>query len=475
MKRLWVHLTLAFVAVTLVSVFSMAVLADVSANQAFRQYVGRQEMVVQNGLLDDLATFYQRTGSWNGVENVFPSQQSGGGHGQHRGRPSLLLADSGGMIVYDERHERLGGTLTADEQTNALPIIVNSKTVGLLVVVAPGGGTMPPAAQQFLQQLRTMFLLVALAVGSLSILLGLLISRALTAPLTTVAQAARAFAARDWKRRVKVSGTDEISAVGRAFNDMASELERTEIVRRNLVADIAHELRTPLTVMQGNLQAMLDEVYPLNRSEIATLYDQTSQFTRLVDDLRELSLADAGQLPLHLLHFDVVPLLDAAVVLFSLTAQARNVQLTLHVGEKLPEVHADPDRLAQVLRNLLTNALRHTPDGGTIELAALAHEHLCISVRDTGQGIAPEDVGHVFERFYRADKARTRTQNSTGLGLAICKAWVEAMGGAIGVESVVGQGSRFWLTLPPAGEPALQQQRQTKKGDERRAFAFRWR
>jgi two-component system OmpR family sensor kinase/two-component system sensor histidine kinase BaeS len=448
MNRLWVHLTFAIVSVTLVGVFSVAVLADLSASQAFRHYVERQDMVVQSGLLDDLALFYQRSGNWNGVEDVFSRRSSGNGNGQQRGRPSLLLVNQIGIIVYDERDDRVGGTLTVDEQANALPIVVNGKTVGILVVVVPGDGNIPSAAQQFLDQLRSTLLIVALVVGSLGILLGFIISRALTAPLSQLALAARALAARDWKHRVKVSGTDEVAQVGRAFNDMASELERIEIVRHNLVADIAHELRTPLTVMQGNLQAMLDEVYPLERSEIATLYDEARFLTRLVDDLRELSLADAGQLPLKRQALDVAPILRTVATHFSLAAQAQNVQLAVNIDETLPLVCADADRLAQVLRNLLANALHHTPSGGHIQITTASRAHLCISVSDTGKGIAADDLAHVFERFYRVEKARTRAQSSTGLGLAICKAWIEAMGGEVGAESVMGQGSRFWFTLP---------------------------
>lgn len=452
MNRLWVRLSVAFVAITLLSVFSVAVLIDVIANQSFSQYVTRQALVVQSGLLDDLAVYYQHQGNWNGVESILSSPPAGGAGRGGRGRPVLLLADSRGQIVYDEHATRTGEMLTTDERANALPVVVNDQTVGYLVVSANTGGNLPPAAQTFLSQLRTTLLIVALAIGGLGILLGILISRALTAPLSNLARAARAFAIREWDRRVKVGGTKEVAEVGLAFNEMAAEIQRTEKLRRNLVADIAHELRTPLAVMQGSLQALLDEIYPLERSEIANLYDEARLLTRLVDDLRELSLADAGQLPLHLQAVEVAPILHAVAAQFALAAEAQGVQLDVQVVESLPPVHADPDRLAQVMRNLLTNALRHTPIGGKIQLVAACQETMCISVSDTGEGIAPEHVAHVFERFYRADPSRARVQGSTGLGLAICKASVEAMGGTIGLESNMAQGSRFWFTLPLAGE-----------------------
>ncbi len=365
-----------------------------------------------------------------------------------RGRPALVLADARGQIVYDERGERNGSTLTADERTNALPVVANGQIVGYLVVSTVAQGAMPLAAQNFLDQLRSTFILAALIAGGLGILLGFVISRTLAAPLSNLAQTARVFAARDWNRRVQVAGADEVAEVGRAFNEMADQLQRAETLRRNLVADIAHELRTPLTVMQGNLQAMLDEVYPLERSEIATLYDETRLLSRLVDDLRELSLAEAGQLPLNLQTVEVASLLRAAAAQFSLASEAQGVRLDVQTTEHLPCVRADADRLAQVLRNLLSNALRHTPVGQITLAAKTMDGRVQFSVSDTGEGIAAEDLPHVFERFYRGDKARGRASGSTGLGLAIAKAWVEAMGGQIGVESTPGRGSRFWFTLP---------------------------
>jgi two-component system OmpR family sensor kinase/two-component system sensor histidine kinase BaeS len=458
MKRLWVRLALAFIAITLIGVSSVAVLADISASQAFRQYVARRDMLVQSGILDDLAIFYQHQRSWQGVEEVLASVATSGtnGRGQRRGRPTLLLAESNGQIVYDERRERMGDTLTTEERANALPVVVKGQTVGYLVISASENGSISPAAQQFLDQLHNSLILAAFVIGGLGILLGFIISRTLTAPLSRLSQAARAFAAHNWNHRVQIGGTDEIAAVGRALNEMASELQRSERVRRDLISDIAHELRTPLTVMQGNLQALLDGVYPLDQSEIATLSDQTRLLTRLVDDLRELSLADAGQLPLQIQSVALLPLLQTSAAQFSLAAQAQNVQLTVNSDEHLPYVLADPERLAQVVRNLLANSLRHTPPGGRIQITATSHTQMCISVSDTGEGIAAGDIEHIFERFYRVEKARTRSQGSTGLGLAICKAWVEAMGGEIGVQSTVGQGSRFWVSLPLAKEAASQ-------------------
>lgn len=455
MNRLWVRLTLAFIAISLLGIVSVAVLADVLASQAFRQYVARQDVVVQSGLLDELAIYYQRHSSWNGVESVLSSVPGNGAGRGGRGRPALLLADSSGQIVYDEHTARNGGMLTTDERANALPVMVDGQTVGYLVVSANTSGSVPPAAQLFLDQLRTTLLIVALVAAGLSIVLGVIISRTLTAPLSNLARAASDFAARDWSRRVKVSGAKELAEVGRAFNEMASEIQRTETLRRNLVADIAHELRTPLTVMQGSLQALLDEVYPLERSEIATLYDEARLLTRLVDDLRELSLADARQLPLQMQAVELAPILHAAAGQFALAAEARGIQLDVSADDHLPAVSADPERLAQVIRNLLANALHHTPPEGKVHITTASNGMMRIDVSDTGEGIAPEHMAHVFERFYRADSSRERAQGSTGLGLAICKAWVEAMGGAIGVTSVAGQGSHFWFTLPFIRESEL--------------------
>lgn len=224
-----------------------------------------------------------------------------------------------------------------------------------------------------------------------------------------------------------------------------------------MVADIAHELRTPVAVIQGNLRAMLDGVYPLERSEIATIHDETLLLNRLIDDLRELALMDAGQLTLSIQPVDVAASLRATADRFSALAEARGI--TLDAASASPALYAlaDPHRLAQILRNLLSNAIRHTPAGGRVTLAAApAGAMVEISVRDTGPGMTVEEAARVFDRFYRGDRSRARESGGSGLGLAIARALAQAMGGQIGVDSAPGQGSRFWFTLPAAREPVEQ-------------------
>jgi signal transduction histidine kinase len=233
------------------------------------------------------------------------------------------------------------------------------------------------------------------------------------------------------------------------FNNMVAELERAEQQRRNMTADIAHELRTPLHIIQGNLEGMLDGVYEPTTENITDTLDETRLLARLVDDLQTLSLAEAGQLPLHPTRFLLADLLADAAAGFESRAAAQNVNLLVDVPDPSPEMEADYDRLYQVLANLLTNALRHTPENDSITLRAEAiPDGVRITVSDTGSGISPEDLPYIFDRFWRGDKSRARTEGSSGLGLAITKQLVLAHGGTISVESELGEGTTFIIELP---------------------------
>ena len=456
MNKLWVRLTLAFVLVTLVGVSTVALLANRSASSQFRRYLARSEMMGWGSLADDLAAYYERQGSWDGVEAVFGyvggPGQPGRGRGQMRGGgPSTLLANGQGLIVYDSQGRYTGETLSHSEQELAVSIQAGGQTVGFLLAAPPGWEQLQPQEQSFLDQVNRALLLAGVLAGALSILLGLGLSRGLTAPVARLTAAARRIAGGDLSQRVPETGSAEMAVLGQAFNQMATDLEKAEELRRNLVADLAHELRTPLSVIQGNLRAILDRVYPLEQAEIAVLYEKAMLLNRLVDDLRELALAEVGQLRLERRPVAPADLVNRATDAARAQATARGVALQADLPEHLPPLDVDSQRIEQVLSNLLNNALIHTPAGGEIVVTArLKGSEVVVSVRDTGEGISPERLPHVFERFYRADRLRARVTGGTGLGLAIAKQLVEAHGGRIEVESEVGRGTQFTFTLPVA-------------------------
>ncbi|NCC30894.1 MAG: HAMP domain-containing histidine kinase [Chloroflexia bacterium] len=454
MKRLWIQLTLSFGLVALTAIVTVALLANTRAATTFRGYVVRSQ-VADSGLIGRLERLYSEQGSWEGVETILAAQygpgQGRGAQGSGAPRSSVALADAQGRLIADPNGIATSNSLNVRERNNALPITVANETVGYLLVSEPRGGNLPGAAERFLEDLNDIFWWSALLAASIGLVLGLLLARSLTAPLNRLAHGARRIAQGQLDERVPPGGPTEVSEVAEAFNAMAASLQAGETERRHMVADIAHELRTPLTVVQGNLRAMLDDVYPLSKSEVATIYDTTLSLRRLVDDLRELSLAEAGQLELHLSPTAIGPLLERTVTLFEELAASQQITLSATYAPELPMVTGDAERLTQVLRNLVSNALHHTPAGGTITLRATAEGSLVqIVVEDNGTGIAADDLPHIFERFYRADRSRSRDRGGSGLGLAITQQLIKLHNGMIGVTSEPGQGACFWFTLPVA-------------------------
>jgi signal transduction histidine kinase len=298
-----------------------------------------------------------------------------------------------------------------------------------------------------------------LALGSLpviglllGILLSILLSRGVTRPVTQLAEAAQAIGQRELGYRVAETGSQELQDLAGSFNRMAEQLEQAEANRRNLVADVAHELRTPLAVLDGNLRAMLDGVHELNEAEIATLYEQTHHLTRLVDDLRELSLAEANQLTLDRQPVDLARLVGETAAHFKPLAREQGISLGTSLDTPLPHPSLDEQCLRQVLHNLLSNAFRFTPRGGSVQISAKAlpeEQAVKITVSDSGAGISPEALPHIFDRFFRAGDEPNVERAGSGLGLAIAKAIVIAHGGTISAQSGgKGQGSEFTIRLP---------------------------
>lgn len=274
-------------------------------------------------------------------------------------------------------------------------------------------------------------------------------ARRLALPLGELIDAAGRVEAGDYSVRVRARGPRELRSLGQAFNDMAQRLELTEQQRRNLMADLSHELRTPVSVIQGNLEALSDGVYPADEAHLGPVLEEVRLLSRLIDDLRTLSEAETGTLALHREPTDLGVLIGEVATNFRTQAQAQGIELRQLVDEQLPLVEVDPVRVREVLVNLITNALRHTDRGGWIEISASADgvgdgAQVLLTVADNGSGIYPQDLPHIFDRFYK-----TGGDAGRGLGLTIAKDLVEAHGGRIEAESEPGGGAklRFWLPI----------------------------
>jgi signal transduction histidine kinase len=293
------------------------------------------------------------------------------------------------------------------------------------------------------------FLRTVLVGTMIGLAAGALLSRWLAAPLRRLEQGAHAISEGRLETRVPLQGSQEVQSAARAFNQMAERLGKAEMLRRNLLADVAHELRHPLHIVQGSLQAILDGVYPLEMEEIANLYEQTRLLTALVNDLHELAQAEAQQLQLNLGETDLKALVANVAEAYQPVAAAAEINLDTSLPESPLICLVDADRIRQALLNLLNNALRHTPPGGQVRVVLeIRGEQKSIRVQDNGAGIAPEHLPHVFDRFYSADPARSRQLGGSGLGLAIAQAIARAHGGEIEAASGgVGQGSEFIIRL----------------------------
>lgn len=462
-QSLFFRLMGAFAVVILIGLSIVYVIANRATTSEFQFFMFRGQMVAVQDVANQLAEYYGARGSWTGVSSILSSGTYGpAGMGGMMGgaammnAPRLWLADARGIVIAGTDSSREGQTVPASELAGGTPIQVNGTRVGTLVADAATTGIVSDAtSQEFLSQVNRSLLLAGLLALVIALALGFILFRQMTAPLDALEQATRQIAAGDLKARATVRGEDEISRLGRSFNVMVDRLEHSETARRNLLADIAHELRNPLGVIQSHLEAMLDGVFPTTAEQIASLHDETMLLTRIVDDLRDLALADAGQLGLHRAPTNLAALVERTTEAFQARASEHGSALECEIAGDRSLVNLDAERIEQVLRNLISNALQYSPAGSRVTVRYTVDGGSArVNVSDTGPGIPAEDLAHVFERFWRADKSRSRLLGGSGLGLAIAHQWVEAHGGKIGVTSQIvdapgrPHGTTFWFTLP---------------------------
>lgn len=330
--------------------------------------------------------------------------------------------------------------------TRNIPEDITRFTIPSISVTVPR--TVQNEANIFLQTTRDAVLIALSVSAGLAILASTWLFWQITRPMSKLRAAAEAVAGGDLQARVKVKSRDEVGKLGIAFNDMASELERQEGLRKQLVADVAHELRTPLSIMQGNLEAMNDGLLQPTPDELDGLHDEVLRLSRLVEDLRLLSLVDAGTLHLEIEPLDVTSLVQSAVRRQMPVADSREVLLRVSVSNPAATVMGDDDKLQQVLANLISNAIHYTPPGGEVAVLASAIDKVRITVSDQGPGVDPADLPHLFERFWRGDRSRSRGGGGTGLGLSIVKQLVELHQGQVKAQLPAGGGLQVIVTLP---------------------------
>jgi two-component system OmpR family sensor kinase/two-component system sensor histidine kinase BaeS len=340
-------------------------------------------------------------------------------------------------VDYRGSNESLGKPYSLTREDVRLPLKVKGSSVGALILRNEQRGPVFVQNETALSWRAFTSLIVPVGIiafftGLMTVVIGLILMRRIVSPLVDVIAAAQSVAGGDLTTRVTVKGRGDLRDLSESFNHMADSLERNDRERREWLADIAHELRTPLTIMRGRLEGIVDKVYPASDEHIAPVLEETYTLERLVDDLHLLSLAESRQLHFDIHEVDLAELVRRAVTLFEMSASEKNIRLTVEAESDVPTVSADPQRMGQVIGNLLNNAIQYVPEGGQVDVrlrrSALG---VAVSVSDNGVGVPDTDLPKMFDRFWRGEKSRARVYGGAGLGLAIARQLVEGQGGTI--------------------------------------------
>jgi signal transduction histidine kinase len=444
--RLQFRLLAAFALVIFITISAVFFFIGQATVGEIRHFGERMERAFTGRMRVELSHFYSEQGGWEGVQPLV--EQWGDFY-----RQRIIVTDASGTVVADSKNELLGKPYSP-ESTDAPRRLLQppweGESIGTLYI-KPGlpADSELLAIRMLYQRTGRFFLWGGLVAVVIALAITFFLSRRILSPVKALTSAATNLGHGDFSQRVQIKDKGELGELANAFNSMASDLERAEMLRRNLVADVAHELRTPLANLRGYLEAVRDKVIKPNVDTIRSLNEEAMLLSRLVDDLQELSLAEAGKLKLNRQPEQIAELIKQTMTAVQVQAKSKGLSLSADLPDNLPLADIDDQRITQVLHNLVENAIAHTPKGGAITIKARQLETLVeISVADTGEGIPADDLPNIFERFYRVDKSRARATGGTGLGLTIAKRMVEAHGGKIAVQSELGKGSRFAFTLP---------------------------
>lgn len=449
MRSISTKLILAFLSIGIISVAIIFVAARWNTRTEFIRFLNDQ---TQSEIVAVLEEYHLENGSWNRVETLLVERTGPGmgmGPGGHmRRNPPFALVDENGVVIASNDRYRRGDKVSRTELADGIPITQDGEVVGVLV---PLGYNFvgQPRELEFIDRINRTLLFGALIGAVIALLLGVFLSQTLTRPIRELTRATHAVSEGDLTQKVAVRSDDELGELAQAFNKMSAQLSRSVNTRKQMTADIAHELRTPLSLILGHAEAVHDGVLSPTRENFEIIREEATRLENLVNDLRTLSLADAGELSMQLQTVEPQRLLQEVASLYQYQALKKNIVLELDIAPNLPNVEVDPGRMTQVLTNILDNALRHTPEHGRISLGAKqAVDRVEFFIQDSGPGLAQQELDRIFERFYRSDVSRQREDGGSGLGLAIASSIVQAHGGQVSAESEAGTGLKIRIMLP---------------------------
>ncbi|MGB2954769.1 MAG: ATP-binding protein [Anaerolineales bacterium] len=464
MRSISVKITLVLVVVSLAGSLFTAFYIQNHTKNAFDNFIKNQDQQV---LAETLTDYYQENQSWDGVDEVFKgvelysssnygAGESGGNNPNRpfdRSSPSIpfvLALDSGLIIAGGTSHAgyQTGDTLPEKELMNGQKLENEGKIIGWLIT-GPTPQLRNNIQQSFLNTVQQGLITSSLVTLLIALILGGILILSFTRPIRKLAEATSEVAGGKLGYQVDITSKDELGKLATSFNSMSADLDKADKTRKQMTADIAHDLRTPLSVLHGYTEAMSEGKLSGNPDMYRVMHQQAQHLNYLIDDLRTLSLLDSGELNFQIQNINPSFILQQTTDAFHPIAREKEIELTLNIKQDMPRVNLDPDRLTQVLGNLVNNAVHILSAGGKINITAgLDKDSLVIQVTDDGPGIQAEDLPQIFDRFYRADKSRQPDEGSSGLGLAITKNLVEAQGGTITAKSEPGKETTFTITFP---------------------------
>lgn len=462
MKRsLKAKFILSYLAVALLTVLVVSALIRLTSGQSLMNLVVQQETA---DLKNAVQVYYSEFGTLEGFSNYYLFTRITDldyGVMDHMDRPPMDreirilhgLVDTNRIALLPFAGLKIGDLVADEFMKQSIAVEVDGETIAYILPETKYQFALNAEEQLFLRRTNMAIGLAALAGIVAAVIIGYLLAGRLIRPIRRLTTASQQLAAGDLQQQVPVTSQDELGQLTSTFNKMSADLFEADQKRKRLTADITHDLSTPLQIVSGYIEMLEGQDVTLSPERIDVIKTEIEHLRRLVGDMTTLTQAESGGLEMQLQPIDPVNLLDYIQRIYEPIARQKSIELELIVGEKLPLINIDEGRMVQVLKNLMDNALRHTPTGGSIRLSGEMTDEVCIRVRDNGEGIEAEDLPYVFDRFYRADKNRSGNSGKMGLGLAICRALVNAQGGTITVESTgEGMGTTFVIRFPPASE-----------------------